>query len=71
MLNYVLRGRVFGLVAMGVGLLTFFTAYCVPTAIGIAIYGIVVYLNESVIHAFELRKQGRSREEALAAFAPR
>ena len=71
MMNYLFRGRALGMVAMGLGLLTFFTAYCAPTAIAIAIYGIVVYLNESVIHAFELRKQGRSREEVLAAFAPR
>lgn len=65
------RRRGLGLAALGVGLLTLITGYCAPTAIALAIYGLIVYVNEPVVVAFQLGDAGRSTAEILRAFAPR
>jgi hypothetical protein len=62
------RRRSLGLAAMMIGLGSVFTFYCAPTAIGIAVYGLVVYLNESVVVAFDLGQRGKSYSEIQAAF---
>ena len=52
-MNLKFRGRIFGIVTHCVGFLTACTGYCAPTAIGLAIYGMIVYLNHDVADAFE------------------
>jgi hypothetical protein len=66
--NWSYRRRTLGMIALGIGLAAVFTGYCAPTAIGLAIYGLIVYVNESVAAAFELGKQGRTKGEIQAAF---
>jgi hypothetical protein len=67
-LNWSYRQRTLGMTALGVGLATILTGYCAPTAIALAIYGLIVYVNESVVSAFELGTQGRTKAEIQAAF---
>ena len=66
--NWSYRRRTLGITALGVGLATIVTGYCAPTAIALAIYGLIVYVNESVVAAFVLGTQGRSKAEIKAAF---
>jgi hypothetical protein len=66
--NWSYRRRMLGITALGIGLISMFTGYCAPTAIALAIYGLIVYVNESVVAAFELGSQGRSKAEIQAAF---
>lgn len=66
--NLQFRQRMVGMVALGVGLMTLFTCYCAPTSIALAIYGLVVYLNEPVVAAFNLGAQGRTSTQIHAAF---
>ena len=65
------RRRGLGLIALGAGLLTLLTGYCAPTAIALAIYGLIVYVNEPVMIAFQLGDSGRSTAEIQRSFAPR
>src|SRR5205823_5880308 len=53
------RRRGLGIAALAVGLVTMMTAYCAPTAIGLAVYGLIVYLNEPVVLAFQMGDSGR------------
>jgi hypothetical protein len=62
------RRRGLGMAALGVGLLTLVTGYCAPSAIALAIYGLIVYLNEPVAIAFSMGNSGRSLAEIRAAF---
>jgi hypothetical protein len=64
------RRRVLGIMALGLGLSLIFTAYCAPTAIAVAIYGLIVYLDEPVIAAFAMGDRGRTVAEINAAFLP-
>ena len=64
------RGRRLGVAALSVGLLTMVTFYCAPTSIALAVYGLIVYLNESVIAAFAMRADGKSAADIQAAFPP-
>jgi hypothetical protein len=66
--NYRFRRRKLGIAALGLGLLTVFTGFCAPTAIGLAVYGLIVYFNDSVIAAFDLGEAGKSTTEIQAAF---
>ena len=52
--NLRFRRRGLGLAALGLGLLTMITGYCAPSAIALSIYGLIVYLNESVTVAFAM-----------------
>jgi hypothetical protein len=65
------RRRGLGLAALGIGLLTLVTGYCAPTAIALAIYGLIVYVNEPVVLAFRMGASGRTPAEIRAAFLPR
>jgi hypothetical protein len=64
--NYKFRGRVFGLVALGGGMVTVITCYCAPTAIALGVYGLITYLNPEVNQAFAMAESGKRREEILA-----
>jgi lysylphosphatidylglycerol synthetase-like protein (DUF2156 family) len=66
--NLKYRGRVLGIVALCVAALSIISCYCAPTAIGLLIYGLIVFLNEDVRRAFELGKQGATSEEILKSF---
>ena len=50
--NLKYRGRTLGIVALGCAAISLFTCYCAPTAIGLMIYGLIVYLNQDVARAF-------------------
>ena len=63
------RGRTFGIVALSSGLLSLAGCYCLPTAIGLFVYGLIVLLNPSVKHAFEMGEQGHSANEIQNHFA--
>ncbi|MBC7964884.1 MAG: hypothetical protein H7Z17_03070 [Fuerstia sp.] len=63
------RGRTFGIVAVSLGLLSLFGCYCLPTAIGLFAYGLIVLLNPSVKRAFEIAEQGYKPNEIQNHYA--
>ena len=62
------RRRKFGVVALAAGMAGIFTCYCGPTAIALGIYGLVTYLNPSVIAAFALGDAGVPAADIRARF---
>lgn len=65
--NY--KGRLFGIVTMTLGaVMSVFTCYCAPTAIGLSVYGMIIYLNPAVKQAFEMRKSGLKGKQILEQF---
>lgn len=62
------RRRRLGIAALAVGLLSVMTGLCALTAIALAVYGLIVYVNDSVAAAFRLGDQGKSRAEINAVF---
>jgi hypothetical protein len=50
--NWNMRNRALGLMALGSAPLSVFAIPCLPTALILMIYGFVVYLNRDVKHAF-------------------
>jgi len=61
--NLKYRSRTLGIAALAIGGLGMFTCYCAPTAIGLLIYGLIIYLNEDVRRAFEMGEQGASPDQ--------
>lgn len=61
--NLRLRGRVLGIVALLGGMVAVGTCYCAPTAIALAIYGLVIYFNDTAQKAFALGAEGRTMAE--------
>jgi hypothetical protein len=61
--NLKYRSRTLGIVALCIGGLAMFTCYCAPTAIGLMIYGLIIYLNQDVSRAFEMGEQGASQDQ--------
>ncbi|HEV8483411.1 MAG TPA: hypothetical protein VGV87_07675 [Blastocatellia bacterium] len=61
--NLKYRGRTLGITALCLGTLAMFTCYCAPTAIGLLIYGLIIYLNQDVSRAFEMGEQGASPDQ--------
>jgi hypothetical protein len=57
------RGRILGMISLAAGLGTLISCYCFPTALGLFIYGLIVYLNADVARAFQMRAQGASVED--------
>ena len=57
------RGRVFTIVAWMLGLLASFTCYCGPTSVGLAIWGMIVFLNPAVVSAFKMAETGMTSRE--------
>jgi hypothetical protein len=68
--NYRFRGKVFGIVAMACGVLSASSCYCLPTAVGLGVYGLIVYLNEGTAEAFRMGKSGVTATRILDAFRP-
>jgi hypothetical protein len=66
--NLKYRGRVLGIVALAAGVLSVFTCYCAPSAIGLLIYGLIIYLNDDVRRAFEQGEQGATPDQIKASF---
>lgn len=62
------RRRRLGITALAIGLASVLTGLCAPTGIALAIYGLIVFINDSVVAAFQMGDQGRSRAEINAAF---
>jgi hypothetical protein len=65
--NHRLRGRTQGIIALGLGVLTLMSCYCMPTSIALLIYGLVVYLNDESQRAFERVENGEPPEAVLGS----
>ena len=65
--NFRYRRRGLGMIALLVGLLMMITGYCAPTAIALAVYGLIVYVNEPVVMAFAMGDSGRPVAEIQSA----
>ncbi len=65
--NVKYRSRTLGFVALGSSLLSFASCYCTPTALALAIYGIIVYVNERSARAFQLGDGGMPPNEIIAS----
>ena len=61
--NLKYRSRNLGIAALCIGVLAVFTCYCAPTAIGLLIYGLIIYLNQDVSRAFAMGEQGATPEQ--------
>jgi hypothetical protein len=68
--NFHFRGRVLGIVSVILGMASVLSCYCAPTALGMAVFGLIVFLNPAVKAAFEMGSQGRASADILAAFGP-
>ena len=64
------RQRNLGMIGIALGPLAILTCYCFPTSLALLIYGLIVFLNPSVVEAFRLGKEGRSADEIDAMFNP-
>lgn len=62
------KHRVFGIVTLIAGLGASLTFYCAPTAIGLGVYGLIIYFNPAVKKAFELGKSGMKSAEIRSQF---
>jgi hypothetical protein len=69
--NYSFLNRTFGIVSLCLGLASTFTGCCSITAIGIAVYGLMVFFNREVGEAFEMRANGASADDILKTFNAR
>ncbi len=67
--NFSFRGRILGIVMLSLGMVSVMTCYCAPTSIALAIYGLIVYLNQNVSKAFALGEQGIFPHVIMARFA--
>jgi hypothetical protein len=59
------RGRALGLVALFSNLMILSTCYCLPTGLGLMIYGLIVYYSSSATRAFAAVEAGVPWPEAL------
>ena len=66
--NFHFRGRTLGIASLGCGMLTVVTCYCLPTAVALAVYGLIVYLNKETSEAFRMGEAGSKPDEILATF---
>jgi len=62
------RRRMLGIVALALGMASVTTVYCAPTAVGLAIYGLITYCNPAVVAAFALGEQGLPAAEIRSRF---
>lgn len=64
--NVSFKGRTLGFVGLGSCILSLATCYCMPTALGVGIYGLIVYINERSAEAFRLGETGMPTDQILA-----
>ena len=64
--NVKCRGKVLGFVALGSGILSMASCYCLPTALGLGVYGLIVYLNQNAARAFEMGETGMPSDQIMA-----
>jgi hypothetical protein len=57
--NLKMRDRTMGLIALGSSFIALPTCYCAPTALALAIYGFIVYLNDDVQREFARAEAAR------------
>ena len=57
------------IISLSVSLLTVFTCYCLPTAAGLFIFGLIVLMDNSVKVGFDLAERGHTNAEIQQAFA--
>ncbi|MEI7683894.1 MAG: hypothetical protein WCL32_02625 [Planctomycetota bacterium] len=57
------RNRTFVIVALFSNFVPLFTCYCLPTSMGLMIYGLIVMFQTDVAQAFELGSQGLSNAD--------
>jgi hypothetical protein len=67
--NYYFKGRTLGIVSICAGAASILTCNCAPTAIGLMVYGLVLFLNPAVKIAFEMARQGHTADQILATFS--
>ena len=65
--NYQYRSRTLGIISAVAGIASLLSCYCAPTAIGLAIYALIVLLHPAVKVAFELGQQGHTAEQIRGA----
>lgn len=63
--NLWLKGYVMGLIGLGAGVLSMGTCYCLPTALGLLIYGLIIYCHETTRLAFQLASQGQTYDQIM------
>ena len=62
------RGRGMIMATWLLGLLASITIYCAPTSIGLAIWGLIVFLNPAVKTAFKMVEDGMEKREVERQF---
>ncbi len=64
--NVSFKSRTLGFIGLGSCLLSIASCYCMPTALGVGIYGLIVYVNERAAEAFRLAETGMPTDQVLA-----
>jgi hypothetical protein len=63
------RSHGMGLASHFLGLINLGTCYCMPTAMGVCVWGCIVYFNSEVKQAFRLRDQGHEPADIEMQFS--
>lgn len=63
-----MRNRVLGIIALFTNLVSFLTCYCILTALGMMVYGLIVLFQPDVARAFEMVARGATPDEAVRRF---
>ncbi len=64
--NVSLKSRTLGFVALGSGILSFMSCYCILPALALGIYGLIVYLNDKSAQAFKMAESGMPPDQIMA-----
>jgi hypothetical protein len=64
--NVSFKGRTLGFIALGSGILSFASCYCILPALALGIYGLIVYLNDRSAQAFKMAESGMSPDQIIA-----
>jgi hypothetical protein len=67
-MNFSFKRRALGITSLILGLGTCLTFYCALTSIALAVYGLIVMMNQEVAEAFKMRAEGRSSDDILREF---
>lgn len=67
--NLSFHSHTLGIVGLALGLVTLMTCYCAPTSIALAIYGLIIYLNQDVAQAFAMGERGDTPDQIIAYFS--